>query len=90
MNQSVTRAVRGAMFDLTGPVSGPEEIESRVRYVEDGALLLSGGHIVWHGDWQAAQAQLPPGTPVTDYRGKLIVPGFIDTHIHYPQTEMVG
>lgn len=25
-----------------------------------------------------------------DYRGKLIVPGFVDTHIHYPQSEMVG
>ncbi len=27
---------------------------------------------------------------VRDYRGKLIVPGFVDTHIHYPQSEMVG
>ena len=25
-----------------------------------------------------------------DYRGKMRVPGFVDTHIHYPQSEMVG
>jgi guanine deaminase len=27
---------------------------------------------------------------VRDYSGKMIVPGFVDTHIHYPQCEMVG
>ena len=90
MDQTVTRAIRGNFFDLTGSVSHPDEITDRVRYTEDGALLLNGGRIVWRGEWQAAQAQLPAGTPVEDYRGKLIVPGFIDTHIHYPQTEMVG
>ena len=30
------------------------------------------------------------GHPVIDLRGRLIVPGFVDTHIHYPQTEMIG
>ena len=33
---------------------------------------------------------MPPGFAVTEYRDKPIVPGFIDTHIHYPQTEMIG
>ncbi len=27
---------------------------------------------------------------MTDYRGKLIVPGFIDTHLHYPQTDIIA
>ncbi|VTP63112.1 Guanine deaminase [Serratia rubidaea] len=27
---------------------------------------------------------------MTDYRDKLVVPGFVDCHIHYPQTEMIG
>lgn len=34
--------------------------------------------------------QIPDTIRVRDYRGKLIVPGFVDTHIHYPQSEMVG
>ena len=33
---------------------------------------------------------LPPGVPVHDHRGKLISPGFIDTHLHYPQTDMIA
>eukprot|EP00742_Colponemidia_sp_Colp-10_P004965 GILJ01005305.1.p1 GENE.GILJ01005305.1~~GILJ01005305.1.p1 ORF type:complete len:451 (+),score=77.44 GILJ01005305.1:192-1355(+) len=28
--------------------------------------------------------------PVTHHEGKILVPGFIDTHIHYPQTEMIA
>ena len=31
-----------------------------------------------------------PATPVDDHSGKLILPGFIDTHIHYPQTRVIG
>src|SRR5690606_27902861 len=27
---------------------------------------------------------------VIDWRGKLIVPGFIDSHIHYPQTDIIA
>ena len=34
--------------------------------------------------------QLSDDIPVEDYRGKLIVPGFVDTHIHYPQTDMIA
>src|SRR5690606_28461217 len=42
------------------------------------------------GDHAALADTLPPGTPVHDYRGKLITPGFIDTHIHYPQTDLIA
>lgn len=53
-------------------------------------MLLNGGVIAWFGSWQQGEALLPPGFAVTEYRDKPIVPGFIDTHIHYPQTEMIG
>jgi guanine deaminase len=33
---------------------------------------------------------LPAGVEVTDYRGRLIVPGFIDCHVHFPQLDIVG
>jgi guanine deaminase len=33
---------------------------------------------------------MPPETAVTDYSGCLIAPGFIDTHVHYVQTEIVA
>jgi guanine deaminase len=31
-----------------------------------------------------------PGVAVEDLRGKLIAPGFIDMHVHYPQTDVIG
>lgn len=44
----------------------------------------------WFGEWEDGKHQIPDTIRVRDYRGKLIVPGFVDTHIHYPQSEMVG
>ena len=33
---------------------------------------------------------LPPAVPVTRYDNALIVPGFIDTHVHYPQLPVIA
>ncbi len=60
------------------------------EWFEDGMLIVDGGVIKAVGDHAKLRAGLTPGTPVHDYSGKLIVPGFIDTHIHYPQTDMIA
>ncbi|MES2073987.1 MAG: guanine deaminase [Pseudomonadota bacterium] len=57
---------------------------------EDGLLVVKNGHVHVAGDYAQLIDFLPPGTPLHDYRGKLIVPGFIDTHVHYPQTDMIA
>lgn len=57
---------------------------------EDGLLIVNDGRVQAAGDYAQLQATLPAGTPIRDYRGKLIVPGFIDTHIHYPQTDIIA
>jgi guanine deaminase len=57
---------------------------------EDGLLIVADGRIVAAGEYAQLRAQIPQGVAVQDYRGKLIVPGFIDTHIHYPQTDMIA
>ncbi|WP_306395921.1 guanine deaminase [Telluria beijingensis] len=57
---------------------------------EDGLLIIENGRIKAAGDHAALVATLPPGVEPIDYRGKLIVPGFIDTHLHYPQTDMIA
>ena len=79
-----------AIFDITACVEEPQQLDERLRHIPDGLLLLNEGTIVWFGSWQQGEALLPPGFAVTEYRDKPIVPGFIDTHIHYPQTEMIG
>lgn len=85
-----TTAIRGNFFDIAACVEAPQQLEERLRHIPDGLLLLNEGTIVWFGSWQQGEALLPPGFAVTEYRDKPIVPGFIDTHIHYPQTEMIG
>ena len=60
------------------------------EYWEDGLLVVSGGKVLQAGDYAALRENLPAGTQLHDYSGKLIVPGFIDTHIHYPQTDMIA
>ncbi len=57
---------------------------------EDGLLIVNDGHVHVAGDYAQLIDFLPPGTPLHDYRGKLITPGFIDTHVHYPQTDMIA
>lgn len=85
-----TTAIRGNFFDIAACVEEPQQLDERLRHIPDGLLLLNGGVIVWFGSWQQGEALLPPGFAVTEYSDKPIVPGFIDTHIHYPQTEMIG
>jgi hypothetical protein len=53
---------------------------------EDGLLVIEDGRVKAAGDYAALAPTLPDGCDPVDYRGKLIVPGFIDTHLHYPQT----
>ena len=85
-----TRAIRGSLLDVAKVVSNPEDIENNIRYVEDGLLIVQDGKIVYSGSWEDGQQHLSDSVRVHDYRNKLIIPGFIDTHIHYPQMEMVG
>ncbi|PWF40346.1 guanine deaminase [Massilia glaciei] len=59
-------------------------------WFEDGLLLVDGGKVVAAGDFAKLAPALPGGLAVLDYRGKLIMPGFIDTHLHFPQTDMIA
>ncbi|ADP12565.1 guanine deaminase [Erwinia sp. Ejp617] len=90
MSVSYTRAIRASFFDITHTVDNPLNLAEAARYLEDGLLLLDEGHIVSLSEWERGRQLLRPGETILDYRGRLIVPGFIDSHIHYPQTEMIG
>jgi len=84
----VERALRGRVlsFHADPRLAG---VDASHRYIEDGLVLMAGGRIVAVGE-AAALRQLPPGVAVDDHRGRLILPGFIDTHIHYPQTRVIA
>ncbi|WP_394236667.1 guanine deaminase [Pseudomonas anguilliseptica] len=64
-------------------------VEQSYEYFEDGVLVVDNGQVAKVGH---AVDLLPSlkGVEITEYRDALITPGFIDTHIHYPQTGMIA
>jgi guanine deaminase len=56
---------------------------------EDGALAICDGRIVASGEWAVVRAAWPAAA-VTDGRGGFVVPGFVDTHTHFPQLRIIG
>ena len=64
-------------------------VEQSYEYFEDGLLVIDNGQVAKVGH---AADLLPTlkGVEITEYRDALITPGFIDTHIHYPQTGMIA
>lgn len=57
---------------------------------EDGLLVVEDGRVRAAGDHAALAHTLPAGVIPHDYRGHVITPGFIDTHLHFPQTDMIA
>ena len=55
----------------------------------DGGLLIRGGRIAACGDFETIRAA-NPDTTITDLRGGFLLPGLIDTHIHFPQLRVIG
>ena len=78
-------ALRGALLYCTGD---PFLVADALVHEPDGIILCRDGRIVAVGP--AGSVLVPAGAAVADYRGKLIAPGFIDTHTHYVQTGMIG
>ncbi len=85
------------MDDLTLGVQG--NIQSNGRdsegndcsgYYEDGLLVLEGGYVRQCGATADLIATLPDNTPIIEHHYGLIVPGFVDTHVHYPQCEVIA
>lgn len=83
-------AVRGAFFDIAGVAESADDIARQARYLEDGVLFLRDGRIQALLPWQEGERFLHPQKGYRDLRGKLLLPGFVDAHVHYPQTEMIG
>ncbi|NYT37863.1 guanine deaminase [Allopusillimonas soli] len=71
-------------------IGAPSEGEHAAVHCEDGLLVIEDGRIVAAGDYARVAPGLEADVPIVDWRGKLIVPGFIDTHVHYPQTDMIA
>ncbi|NJL87820.1 MAG: guanine deaminase [Leptolyngbyaceae cyanobacterium SM1_1_3] len=82
------KAIRGSFLDfIDDPFYVPEA--DSVRYLADGLLILEDGKVKDFGAYGELQNRYKE-LPTTVYAERLIMPGFIDTHIHYPQTGMIA
>ncbi|HEY0685933.1 MAG TPA: guanine deaminase [Steroidobacter sp.] len=72
--------------------SDPGESDSpdAYEYWPDGLLIVSGEHVERVGPASELIGTLPAGVCVHEHHDALILPGFIDTHIHYPQTDVIA
>ena len=70
----------------------PEDMNdtSAWTYIQDGGLLIENGKITAMGDYADVMRNRPLGTIEIDHRPHLIMPGFIDTHLHFPQMQVIG
>lgn len=62
---------------------------SAAQHISEGALLIEGGKIIALGE-AAALRPAHPGAKLHDYGRDLISAGFIDAHVHYPQTAIIA
>ena len=81
------QAYRASILHFTGD---PAFDANAHEWHEDGLLLIENGLVRDVGNYDRIKSRVPTGTTVHDYSGKLIIPGFIDTHVHYPQTDMIA
>ena len=86
--RSQTHAIRGSFLDFVDDPFAIAESES-VRYLADGLLVIESGKIKAFDAYELLKDQYA-NLDITTYSGNLILPGFIDLHVHYPQTEMIA
>lgn len=77
--------LRGSILTFTQDPFHVPEAES-YRYIEDGYILCSDGMVEEVGNF----SNCPKNMLFEDFSGCLITAGFIDTHVHFPQTPMIS
>jgi guanine deaminase len=81
-----TEILRASVFHTP---QNPFDSAKALVSLPDGAIAIGGGRIVACDDYAAVRKAHPEAT-VRDLRGGFILPGFIDTHIHFPQVRVIG
>jgi guanine deaminase len=72
-------------FDDSPFHGGPQA----ARHLRHGAVLVRDGRIIATGEAPALRAA-HPGAQIQDHGGHLLVAGFVDAHVHYPQTGIIA
>jgi len=82
-------AIRSAALTFTADpfLTDPEK---SYRYESDALIIMEEGKIKAFGSYTDLKKTLPENAEIKTYKDAVVLPGFIDTHIHYPQTQIIG
>ncbi len=80
------KIIRARLLSFLREPQSPEDTES-FRYIADGGLVIEHGKILAMDDFDRID---PRGAEIIDHRPHLVMPGFIDTHLHFPQTQVIA
>ena len=80
--------LRGRILSFHDEPQTPEDGDA-YSYSEDGALIVEDGRILAMGSYSDL-APIAQAAQVIDHRPHLLMPGFIDTHIHFPQVQVIA
>ncbi|MCV9961393.1 guanine deaminase [Pararhizobium sp. BT-229] len=81
--------IRGRTLSFLRLPAGLDD-HAAYTYEVDGALLVENGLILASGAYDAVKSQAADDVAEIDHRPHLILPGFIDTHLHFPQMQVIG
>ncbi len=83
----MTRTIlRGRVLTFLSAPAAPDA-DPEYRYLEDGAVTIENGRIIAVGEFAASDRV---GANIVDHRPNLILPGFIDLHLHYVQSQVLA
>ena len=82
-------ALRGALVSFTDDPFLVDPAKA-FQHEPDGLIICRDGLIEAAGPYVSLRSKLPADTPITDYSGCILCPGFIDTHVHYVQSEIIA
>ncbi|TCU17074.1 guanine deaminase [Rhizobium sullae] len=84
-----TKLLRGRLLSFKRAPLSLTDTES-YSYETDGGLVIEAGKITAIGAYSGIRKKAPADAVEIDHRPHLIMPGFIDTHLHFPQMQVIA
>jgi guanine deaminase len=78
--------IRAYRAELLSVSHDPRDAPDAVRHEPDGLLVVEDGVVIARGAYETLADTYPDAEPLPG----LVVPGFIDAHVHYPQTDRIA
>ncbi len=89
-NGGELKGVRGQMLTYTADPFIATDESKCYQYLDDGLIVIQDGIMIDVGDYKDIAPKYPQLKNVDQYQDAVILPGFIDCHVHYVQSPMIG